>query len=110
SGHAQGTPRPRSDGGRGERLGSHGVRCVRGPLGRGGGRGRARRARARRRASRLSDWAPSLVEALRASRDRLRGGPRLGTVAPVRQNVALVTHLSYTQISLGLAGAVTLVA
>jgi hypothetical protein len=28
----------------------------------------------------------------------------------VRQNVALVPHLSYTQISLGLAGAVTLVA
>ena len=28
----------------------------------------------------------------------------------MRQNVALVTHLSYTQISLGLAGAVTLVA
>jgi len=34
----------------------------------------------------------------------------MGAVARVRQNVAFVTHLSYTQISLGLAGAVTLVA
>ena len=34
----------------------------------------------------------------------------MGSVARVRQNVHPVTHLSYTQISLGIAGAVTLVA
>ena len=34
----------------------------------------------------------------------------MGSVARVRQNVQPMTHLSYTQISLGIAGAVTLVA